>query len=85
MFVAVSNLFFLSFIQSYLLLFLFTGLVVGGLLLMNFKWNKFLRITSICWIGAQFMLTSVVFLLFDINEVLVYFSELRQGHFCKVG
>lgn len=80
----VSNFFLLSFVQSYLLLILLTLIVVGGLLLMNFRYDKFLRITSICWIGAQFVLMSVVFLLFDISEVMVYFSELRQGHFSKV-
>ena len=80
----VSNFFFFSYVQSYLLLMFLTFIVLGGLLLMNFRYDKFLRITSICWIGAQFVLLSVVFLLFDISEVMLYFSELRQGHFSKV-
>lgn len=81
----VTNFFFISISQNLVVILGGTTVLLGALLVLNFKANKFLVIVSVCWIGAQMILMSLLFMAFDIAEVLEYMYELRKGNLAKVG
>lgn len=80
----VTNLFFVSMTQNWTAIILSSAAMLLLMLLLNWKENKFLIIVSVCWIGAQMILLSLLFMLFDISEVVEFFGDLRKGNFAKV-
>lgn len=80
----VTNLFFVSMSQNWVAIIASSLALLLLLLLLNWRENKFLVIVSVCWIGAQMILLSLLFMLFDISEVVEFFSDLRKGNFAKV-
>ena len=79
-----TNLFFLSLTGNVLLILGVTLLVTAVLLLLLFKFEQFLAVTSVCWLGAQMSMCSVLFAFFTVPEIVDYFQELRRGGFKNV-
>ena len=84
-FAVVTNLFFITLTGNWLLIILGTIGLVAALVLLNHFAPKFSVVVSMSWLGAQTMLMAIVFFMFDITDFYQYISELRHGHFAKVG
>ena len=78
LFTVLINLFFLSLTGNIWLMVGVTLVVLSLMLVLLFRYKQFLAITSMCWLGAQMSLCSVLLSIFSVAELIEFFKDLGK-------